>query len=208
MLGLIKKDLLLIKSNIKMVIIMFVVFILLAINGNGNFSFIPAFISVMLFMSTFSYDEYNKWDAYAITLPNGRKNVVKSKYIATLILIFLSVLVTLITCIIVGYINQNFEMKGIIETLLGCALAVILIQSFMYPFIFKFGIEKSRIGIFIVVFSLTFIISLISKQEIKISSNLIQFFNIYGMILISVLTLIILLVSYKMSRKIYLNKEF
>lgn len=208
MLGLIKKDLLLIKSNIKMVIIMFVVFILLAINGNGNFSFIPAFISVMLFMSTFSYDEYNKWDAYAITLPNGRKNVVKSKYIATLILIFLSVLVTLITCIIVGYINQNFEMKGIIETLLGCALAVILIQSFMYPFIFKFGIEKSRIGIFIVVFSLTFIISLISKQEIKISSNLIQFFNIYGMILISVLTLIILLISYKMSRKIYLNKEF
>lgn len=208
MLGLIKKDLLLIKGNIKLVIIMFVVFILLAINGNGNFSFIPAFISVMLFMSTFSYDEYNKWDAYAITLPNGRKNVVKSKYIATLILIFLSVLVTLITCIIVGYINQNFEMKGIIETLLGCALAVILIQSFMYPFIFKFGIEKSRIGIFIVVFSLTFIISLISKQEIKISSNLIQFFNIYGMILISVLTLIILLVSYKMSRKIYLNKEF
>ena len=208
MLGLIKKDLLMIKSNLKLVIIMFVVFILLAMNGNGNFTFIPSFISVMLFMSTFSYDEYNKWDAYAITLPNGRSNIVKSKYIATLILIFCSILVTLITCIILGYVNQNFECKAIIEILLGCFFAVVLIQSIMYPFIFKFGIEKSRIGIFVVIFSLTFIISIISKQNIEVSKDLIQFFNTYGMVLIPVLTLIILFISYKMSKKIYCNKEF
>jgi len=206
--GLIKKDLLMIKSNLKLVIIMFVVFILLAMNGNGNFTFIPSFISVMLFMSTFSYDEYNKWDAYAITLPNGRSNIVKSKYIATLILIFCSILVTLITCIILGYVNQNFECKAIIETLFGCFFAVVLIQSIMYPFIFKFGIEKSRIGIFVVIFSLTFIISIISKQNIEVSKDLIQFFNTYGMVLIPVLTLIFLFISYKISKKIYCNKEF
>ena len=85
MLGLIKKDLLMIKGNIKTLAIIFVVFTIMAINGNGNFAFIPAFMSVMIVMSTFSYDEYNKTDGFITSLPNGKKNAVKSKYISTLI---------------------------------------------------------------------------------------------------------------------------
>ena len=67
MLGLIKKDLLMIKSNFKLILIMLVVFFIMALQGEFDISFIPTFIIAMLFMTTFSYDEYNKWDAYAIT---------------------------------------------------------------------------------------------------------------------------------------------
>ena len=85
--GLIKKDLLMIKNNLKIVIIIFFVFFIMALQGEVDISFAPSLISVMLFMSTFSYDEYNKWDAYVITLPNGRKEAVKAKYISTFIVI-------------------------------------------------------------------------------------------------------------------------
>lgn len=57
MLGLIKKDLFMAKGNFKTISIIFAVFTFTAINGNQNFAFIPAFMSVMIMMSTFSYDE-------------------------------------------------------------------------------------------------------------------------------------------------------
>lgn len=60
MLGLIKKDLLMVKSNLKVIAIILIVFGVMAIQGQGDLSFIPALTSVMIFMSTFSYDEYNK----------------------------------------------------------------------------------------------------------------------------------------------------
>ena len=73
MFGLIKKDLFMIRNNLKIVAIIFIVYIFMAIYDQMDISFVPAFISVILFMSTFSYDEYNKWDAYAITFPNRKK---------------------------------------------------------------------------------------------------------------------------------------
>ena len=93
MTGLIKKDLLMIKSNLKMILVILFVFFIMALQGEFDISFVPEFIVVMLFISTFSYDEYNKWDAYAITLPNGRNSVVASKYLATLILITISIII-------------------------------------------------------------------------------------------------------------------
>ncbi len=69
MIGLIKKDLLMTIGNLKTLGIIFVAFTLMAINGNGSLVFVPALISIMTMMTTFSYDEYNKSDAYISTLP-------------------------------------------------------------------------------------------------------------------------------------------
>ena len=56
MLGLIKKDFLIIKNNLKLIIVMLMVFFIMALGGQFNISFIPTFIIVMLFISTFIYD--------------------------------------------------------------------------------------------------------------------------------------------------------
>ena len=88
--GLIKKDLFIIKNNLKIILILFIVFFLTGLKNSTDMSYIPITLSVVLFLSTFSYDEFNKWDAYAITLPNGRVNIVKSKYVATIILVVIT----------------------------------------------------------------------------------------------------------------------
>lgn len=209
MLGLIKKDLIMIKSNLKLILIMLFVFFVMALQGQFDISFVLPFITIMLFMSTFSYDEYNKWDAYAITLPNGRKDVVKSKYIASLILILLAIIITILLNWLVGIINNNLEFDKFISTLVGGAFATFLIQSVMYPLIFKFGIEKGRIGLFVLTFAVIGIVGLFSKVvKIDISTNIVSFFNNYWFVIVPIVIISLLLISYKISEKIYLKKEF
>lgn len=209
MLGLIKKDFLIIKGNLKLIVVMLSVFLIMTLQGQFDISFIPPFIVIMLFMSTFSYDEYNKWDAYAITLPSGRKNIVKSKYIASLILVLLTTIITILLNCLVGIINNNLEFDKFISTLVGGTFATILIQSVMYPLIFKFGIEKGRIGLFVLTFAITGIVGLCSKAvKINIPTNIISFFNSYYFIIIPIILIVVLLISYKISEKIYSQKEF
>lgn len=206
MLGLIKKDFLIIKNNLKLIIVMLMVFFIMALGGQFNISFIPTFIIVMLFISTFSYDEYNNWDAYAITLPGGRKNIVKSKYIASLFLTLLSAVITVLLNYLISVIN-NTAVNELISSLLGSICAIVIIQSIMYPLIFKFGMEKGRIVLFILVFVMVGVITLL-KNIIKIPTLLVVLFNDYWFIVIPIILVISLLISYKISEKIYLKKEF
>ena len=206
MLGLIKKDFLIIKNNLKLIIVMLMVFFIMALGGQFNISFIPTFIIVMLFISTFSYDEYNNWDAYAITLPGGRKSIVKSKYIASLFLTLLSAVITVLLNYLISVIN-NTAVNELISSLLGSICAIVIIQSIMYPLIFKFGMEKGRIVLFILVFVMVGVISLL-KNIIKIPTILVVLFNNYWFIVIPIILVISLLISYKISEKIYLKKEF
>ena len=192
-----------------MVLIMLVVFFIMALQGEFDISFVPPFIVVMLFMSTFSYDEFNKWDAYAVTLPNGRKNVVKSKYVASLILTIVTIILTIILNSLVGLINNNLEFDKFISTIMGCVFGVILIQSIMYPFIFKYGMEKGRIGLFVISFAIVGIIGLLSSVlKINIPTNVVTFFDNYWFVIIPLISIVLLLISYKISEKIYLKKEF
>lgn len=209
MLGLIKKDLLMAKGNIKTIIIILVVFTLVAINGSGNFSFIPAFISIMIMMSTFSYDEYNKVDAYISSFPNGRKNAVKSKYLTTVLVVFISIIVTLLVSIAVGYAKNNINMEEIVSTTFGCGFSIIVIQSVLYPLIYKFGIEKSRIAIFVGVFVITSVATIFLKKGLKIDipQNIVTFFDNYFIIIVPILFMTILFVSYEISKMLYLKKE-
>ncbi len=209
MIGLIKKDFLIIKSNLKLIIAILFVFFIMAMQGQFDISFIPPFIVVMLFMSTFSYDEYNKWDSYVVTLPNGRKNVVKSKYIASLILIVFAIIVTILLEFLVGLTGSSLDFDKFISTLMGSTFAIVLFASIMYPLIFKYGIEKGRIGLFVLVIGIVGIIGIFQKVfKVDVSLSIISFFNSYWFVTLPLVLITILFISYKISEKIYLKKEF
>lgn len=209
MLGLIKKDLLIIKNNIKFAIIFIVVFAFFTEQNSEILYFVPIFLSTMLFISTFSYDDYNKWDAYACTLPQGKRNVVKAKYLASLLLTLIAVLVILILGLIIGGINKNFDAKEMLEIISGVVVAIVLLQSIMFPLMYKFGVEKGRIGIFLGVFGMSGLIGFLFKYlNIKIPNNVIQIFNDYWFIILPIIIILMILVSYNISKKIYLKKEF
>lgn len=209
MLGLIKKDLLIIKGNIKVAILFVIVFAFMASDGNDVLYFVPVFLSTMLFMSTFSYDDYNKWDAYACTFPSGRANTVKAKYSASLILTVAAIIITYILGIVMGSFNNNLDFSKINSIICGVLFAMILLQSIMFPLLFKFGAEKGRIGLFVGIVLISSLLGLLlNSLTIKIPGNIIKTFNDYWFIILPLIMIIMLFISYKISKKIYLNKEF
>ena len=209
MLGLVKKDLLMIKGNIRQVILFLVVFLVLAFQENNIIVIVPVFVSMMVFITTFSYDEYNKWNAYAISLPVSRKNIVKAKYVASIILWAIALLVTVVITGIMGLFEQNlnyFEMFGMI---LGCVFSIVLLEAIMFPLIFKFGVEKGRIGLFVGVFAIAGLLGFIfTGIDLENATGFIEIFNKYYYILIPLAAVILLVISYFVSKKIYLKKEF
>ena len=210
MLGLIKKDFLLIKANLKSMAIIFIVYLILAFQGTFDVTFIIPLIGIMLFISTFSYDDFNNWNSYAVTLPDGRKNVVRAKYIASIILTIILAAVALVIGIGISYTKTNsINLNEIISSLMGTMLSSVIIISLLYPIVFKFGATNGRIILFAVVFGIAGIGTLIA-QFVDMTSiiNMINRLDSYSLIAIPIISVILLGISYLISNKIYQNKEF
>lgn len=210
MLGLIKKDLLMIKSNFKLLVILLFIYSIMAFQGQMDLSFLLPFMSVMIMISTFSYDNYNKWDAYAITLPNGRKNSVKAKYLATILLVIITTIIVTILSITIAYARtKSIDIENVISNIIGSVFAITLLQSIMYPSIYKFGVEKARIGLFIIVFGIAIIGSILAKVfDFESLFQILDVLNNYWMIIFPIIMLIVLYISYKISESIYKKKEY
>ena len=210
MLGLIKKDFLLIKANLKSMIIIFVIYIMLAFQGTFDVTFIIPLIGIMLFISTFSYDDFNNWNSYAVTLPDGRKNVVRAKYIASIILTIILAAVALVIGIGISYTKTNsINLNEIISSLMGTMLSSVIIISLLYPIVFKFGATNGRIILFAVVFGIAGIGALIAQfVDTTPIINMINRLDSYSLIAIPIISAILLGISYLISNKIYQNKEF
>ena len=210
MIGLIKKDLAMIKGNFKFLAIFIILYFILGLMGKMDISFILPFMSVIIMISTFSYDNYNKWDAYVITLPNGRKNSVKSKYVATILLILILTIVTVLLSFIITYCRYHIlDYEEILSLTTGSIFGTLLVLSFMYPIIYKFGVEKARIVICSLVFGIVILGSFIIKY-IDLT-GIIKILNImqdYWIIVILLFSFLLVYASYRLSLKIYLKKEF
>lgn len=208
--GLIKKDLLVVKSNAKILFILLVALSLLAIKDNSSdiLVIMPIF-SIMMFVSTFSYDEFNKFNTYVSTLPNGRKEAVKAKYISTFIVILFLLVVSFLLALGVGYSNKSLDMSNIISTLVGSVFACVFVVSLLYPLMYKYGAMNGRLIIFGLVIGISMIGSVLSK--IVNLEKVINYFDSLGnlfFVITMVVSLLIIIISYFISVKIYKNKEF
>lgn len=210
MLGLIKKDFLLIKANLKSMAIIFIVYLILAFQGTFDATFVIPIIGIMLFISTFSYDDFNNWNSYAVTLPDGRKNVVRAKYIASIILTVVLGVIALAIGIGISYTKtRGINLNEIISSLIGTVLSSVIIISLLYPIVFKFGATNGRIILFAVVFGIVGIGALISNfVDMTSVINMINGLDNYSLIAIPIISIILLGISYLMSNKIYQSKEF
>ena len=210
MIGFIKKDIALIKSSIKLLGVLIIIYAVMAFIGEMDISFILPFMSIVIMISTFSYDSFNKWDAYSISLPDGKRNNVKAKYIVTLVMILIVSLITTILSCIISYNNMKIiDFEQIMISTLSMIFSTLLVLSFMYPVIYKFGVEKARIGIFITVFVVAIICSLISNfLDLSTIIKTLSFIENYIVTILIISSIAMVFISYKISETIFRNKEF
>ena len=210
MIGFIKKDLAMIKSNFKLLGGLIVLYAIMGLMEKMDISFILPFMCVMIMISSFSYDNYNKWDAYSISLPNGRKNSVKSKYITTILMTLIVSIITIVLSFVISYINtKTINYEQILVTMFGTVFGTLLVLTVMYPIIYKFGVEKARIGIFLLVFGIVIIGSLLaSYMDLSYVLKSLAFLEDYLILILIIVTIVMVYGSYKISEKIFSKKEF
>lgn len=220
--GLIKKDLYNL-SSYKTSLIIVIIFCGIAIIGTGNINLGPIIICTiigMISLSTFSYDEISKSNKYILTLPTNRKEIIKAKYIlaigSTILGGILGIILTIIIANIMNYVRPekliDLNYESLITTTIGGMFGISLIHAIQIPSIYKWGAEKGRVQMFILVFILIVLVAGVGYLIMKSSFNidLAKIENImqqYGLILLLALMAVMYYISYKVSNKIYNKKE-
>ena len=220
--GLLKKDLYNL-SSYKSSLIIIILFCGIAIIGTEAINIAPIVICSivgMISLSTFSYDELSRSNRYILTFPTNRKELVKEKYIlaigATILGGIFGLLLTIIVVNVMNYIRLeniiNLDFESLIITTIGGMWGISLIQAIQIPSIYKWGAEKGRIQMFVLLFVIIAVVLglgyLMMKVNFNINIEMIEnFMNKYGIILLVLLMITTYFISYKIAYKIYKNKE-
>ena len=211
--GLLRKELLLLKSSGKtynFLILFYAVFSLFS--KSTMFSTLATLILLLLPLTSFSLDELARWDKFAAALPGGRRAVVKSKYQ----LLFLTLAGALILSVLVGVLvyffgrDQSTTLPELVVTALICVVMGLLINCLLYPFLFKYGAQKARlylalgIGIAMALIAVVIFLFRLNNAPLEMLQELPLAAIAAALIVLLAAAVVI---SYRISCRIYDNKE-
>lgn len=154
--GLLQKDFYLTRSLGKGYLLILAIFALLAVFGVYTPTFLTPYLTLMCVMcpiNLFSYDELSRWDKYAAALPAGRQGVVMARYLFTLLLTLAALVLVTVIEVVTFYLGVSEE-STLIDTMLSGAIPVttgVLINALLLPLLFKFGTQKARIYLMVLV---------------------------------------------------------
>lgn len=215
--GLLLKDLYNLSSYKTSLLIMVVIVGFVGFSQENFINLIPIMLTTMLGMmalSTFSYDEIAKSDKYVLSLPVSKKEMVKEKYLLALLATLIGVIVSVLLCVAVSYIvkKQSPDITILLTSSIGAIFGISLVQCIQIPSVYKWGAERGRIQMFLLVICVMGIIGGIGYFLLKsgIVGNIEEILKVitsYGMILLIFFTIAMYIVSYWIAYHIYQKKE-
>ncbi len=214
--GLLLKDLSILKTQGRSaVLIMLIALFMLIVGNNTAFAVIYANILFVTFgITTLSYDSHDNGYAFLFTLPISRKLYVMEKYVFSILSIATGTVLSLILMVGVSFIRDDYILTtSEISFVIGYGVGAIVISSIMLPVNLKLGPEKGRIAMIVliaIVMSGIFVMAKISGSMdlTRVYWGIREIPTLLIMGILSVVVLIILSVSYLISCKIMIKKEF
>lgn len=151
--GLLLKDWYAVKSYFRAFFLMDIIFIVVSCFTDGNVFFLiyPCIFSGMISMSLIAYEEKEKWNIYAETLPYSRAQLVSSKYVVSLFIGLLTVLAMSTVQAGMMLYKHEFDFFTILNFITILLPVSLLPTAILLPFVYKFGAEKGRIIYYIVI---------------------------------------------------------
>ena len=136
--GIVIKDLLTLKSSMKTVVLIVILFGFMgAKSGSAYMSTFASVYAAILPMTCMAFDERSRFNRYAVIMPVNLRDIVLSKYVVGLILAVVATVVAVVMTAVAG---------GSIGETVAASIAIPMVyHSLLLPLMFKFGVEKSRI---------------------------------------------------------------
>lgn len=145
--GLLLKDFYMLKTHFRAFLILDLVMIFAPcfMPGTDFMLLYPCLLTGMIPMTLISYEEKEKWNVYACTLPYDRRQIVTGKYVLSAIF---GTALPLLTVLVQAILALS---RGTLSPLALCALAGTLFSvcviptALLLPFLYRFGTEKGRL---------------------------------------------------------------
>lgn len=211
--GLVLKELYVVKKTARAYLLILLVYAVLTAVGTFDTSFLSGFLALfvmMMPMTSFSYDDLARWDKYAAALPVGRRGIVRSKYIFTLLLVVAALVLGLgLSAAACALKLGGNSWTELVIVNFACVAVGLLLNAVIMPFMFKYGAEKSRVimlAVFVVVFGGGLLLVQFGGESLAGASAF--FASPAGVAAAVMLVVLFLAASYFISCGIYQKKEF
>lgn len=176
------------------------------VGDNQSFLLFVVLYSALLPQTVIAYNEKNKWDRMALTMPVSRDQIVGERYLMS----FLMTAAAFIICIVFSFVKALIGEVNINETLQFVLLTggmTLIINSIYLPVIFRFGIERARLCVIIIAGITGALVYLISSGESSGINNMIERIMNTNIFLLLAICLLIYLLSMLVSMGIYSKKQ-
>lgn len=154
--GLIWKDILVSRKNLKFYVIFLLAYFALAVLGIFDITFVTSFSTVIIMMlpvSCFSFDETAKWDRFARSFPLPPRTIVGARYLFTLLILLVVAAFSTVCAVLVDLLHiGDTPLIENIAAMLGSMGAGLFIVDIMLPLCYKLGAERARPYLFAVIF--------------------------------------------------------
>lgn len=151
--GLLLKDWYMVRKYCKSYIFIAAFFIAVSFINNNNVFFLvyPCLLCGMIPINLLGYDERSRWDLYSGTLPYTRVQLVTVKYLIGLLTQLAMLVVTVVAQVVKMNLTGDFSLRDILMLAALTLPMATITSSITLPFIFKLGVEKGRIGYYVMV---------------------------------------------------------
>ena len=212
--GLLIKDYYILRQSIKSMLFILVVWSLVFLGGRKTGMFlIPMFIMVagINVLNLFSYDRQTKWETYVLTLPVPRWKMVLEKYFyAVSISTFFGLIAVAVVAAAAAVKGMAMGPEFLLELLMNWLTGIVIsffYNSFSIPLTYWLGVEKARLIPSVLIAAAVFLFVAFASaygSGFTVSEGTAAIAIAAG----ALGTVIMMVLSYFISVRIYKKKEF
>ena len=144
--ALILKDTYVIWRQMKYFLVMILLFSALPSGFNNAFAVVYA---AMLPYTALAYDERSKWEQLAAVMPYSTRDIVLGKYVFGWLCIAAAAVLSLLLQAALSLVSSRVFSPAM---MVMSALGGLCILSISLPVMFRFGVEKGRMAMFLIIF--------------------------------------------------------
>ena len=209
--GLLLKDFCILKKQMKLMVVFVIFYAIWAVAAKmpTMMGTMVILLSIMMPISSMSYDEAGQWYRYAFSLPIPRRTLVLSKYVLGFLVSLGGLVVSAIGNIIILALTNGENALESWLTIIGFLELGVIFFSIIIPILFKYGVEKGRLFIVVIAVIPSLLVALLGST-LKTSGTLMPSAELLQAILYSspLFTLAIFLISFRISVGICRKKEY
>lgn len=119
----------------------------------GNMEFMRTYVLVftgMMPATLIAYEETERWDRTALTMPLSRRMIVTEKYVVGMLLQLTALVLIGFSWVVQMMRAGQFDVNALMSELLMNLVLAIILPSLMLPVVFKLGAERGRTALTLV----------------------------------------------------------